>query len=350
MFLLLNEIKSIQIDHTSRCNLMCPQCARVTHTGAINPKLHQSDLTLENYKTIFTPFIGKNIGITHCGNFGDIIASPTFDITFNWCIENGFSNIRIMTNGSARSTQWWAELSKKNPYVIFSVDGLKDTNHLYRVNSNFDKIISNIRAFTGAGGRARWDYIVFEHNYHQVSEAKELAKSLGVEEFNVKNTTRFITETGYAPEILNKNYQVIEDSKDNKAIKDYNKIIESYGSFNKYVHNTTILCKYQQMKRMYIDFNMRLWPCCWVGGPYLFYSNNAQTIDINKILNKYDADFNRIDIHGWDAVLNHEFYSSYLEYTWANENDRIYTCGRTCGIKYEFSSGYGTNTETQKLK
>ena len=127
MYIPLDEIKIVQLDHTSRCNLLCPQCAR---TG--NSLMPINDLTLDDYKLIFEPFIGKNISILQCGNYGDVITSPTFDTTLDWCLENNLNKIRIITNGSARNTSWWRELGKKNiQEVVFSIDGLGDTNHLY---------------------------------------------------------------------------------------------------------------------------------------------------------------------------------------------------------------------------
>ena len=320
---------------------MCPQCARVTGDNKVNPRLEMKDLTVDDYITIFTPFIGKQIRIIHCGNYGDAIASPTFDKTNLWLYENGFKSVTVMTNGSARNTEWWANLAKLGTYVVFSIDGLEDTNHIYRVNSNFKKIIENIKAFVGAGGLARWDYIMFDHNKHQVDEARQLSKDLGMDAFNLKITSRFVSEQ--KDTVDNKNLIQVKDIKNNALKRDYNNIVSEYDSFDNYVRATPITCKYKDMKRYYIDFNMRLWPCCWVGAPGLFHSENEQSVDLKRVTDKFGEDFNRLDLHGWDNVLSHEFYNSYLENSWVNEN-RIYTCGRTCGDKYEFSSGYGKNT------
>ena len=41
----------------------------------------------------------------------------------------------LNTNAGAKSVAWWEELAdviNKKGAVIFSVDGLRDTNHLYR--------------------------------------------------------------------------------------------------------------------------------------------------------------------------------------------------------------------------
>ena len=48
--------------------------------------------------------------------------------------------------------------------VVFAIDGLQDTLGTYRRNVSFDKVIANASAFIAAGGRAEWDFLVFEHN------------------------------------------------------------------------------------------------------------------------------------------------------------------------------------------
>ena len=48
--------------------------------------------------------------------------------------------LSMNTNAGAKSAEWWTELAGvigRKGAVIFSVDGLKDTNHLYRINSNW---------------------------------------------------------------------------------------------------------------------------------------------------------------------------------------------------------------------
>lgn len=348
MFLDINDIKIIHLDHTSRCNLMCPQCARV-HNNNVNPSMPIRDLTVSDYEIIFNPFKGKDIRIFHCGNYGDVIASPTFNDTLDWCNNNGFNNITIITNGSARNTEWWKNLAKKVALVAFSIDGLHDTSHIYRVNSNFDKIIENIKAFTSVGGNARWDYLVFEHNHHQIEEAKNFAKSIGIKKFNVKHTARFLTQTGYKSTITNKKNELIFDKKNNHNLKNLTDIVKSYGSFDEYIKKTTVSCKAKNEEKIYIDFEMRVWPCCWLGAPIFFHDVNNQTQDIHRMLDKYGRDFNRLDLHTWNKILSHDFYEFYLEYTWKNNEDRFYTCGRTCGTNFESSSGYGDNRNVQKL-
>ena len=103
----------------------------------------------------------------HCGNFGDSSKKSTLDDCIDYSIEKGVKEFKMAVNGSARSKSWWCDPAQKSDLIVvnFSIDGLADTTHLYRVNSNFAKIMENAKAFIDAGGNARWYFIEFEHNY-----------------------------------------------------------------------------------------------------------------------------------------------------------------------------------------
>ena len=49
-------------------------------------------------------------------------------------------------------------------------------SEVYREGSNFTKVEQNYRAFNRAGGRSNWQFIVFEHNEHQLEQAKAQTK------------------------------------------------------------------------------------------------------------------------------------------------------------------------------
>lgn len=347
MFKSLDEVLSLQLDHTSRCNLACPQCARMERT-VINPMLNIGCLTLDDYKLMLAPFKERKLkSIFHCGNFGDVIASPTFDETFDYSLD--FTNIvKIATNGSARTPQWWKSLAERGGdqvIAVFAIDGLKDTNHLYRINSNYDKVIENAQAFIDAGGRAEWEFIEFEHNYHQIEEANKIANDMGFSKFSVKYTSRFaaIDKT----KVTTKRKTTIIEKKNHNNV-DKKKVEQQYETFDNYTNKTDIVCKFQKHKRLFIDMNMKLWPCCWFGSVPYAIKKNPQRETFDHFLDLYGHDFNDMRVHGWD-VLNHEFFQKYLYESWTNPTEkfkRIYTCGRTCGNGYEFSSGYGKNIKT----
>lgn len=64
-------------------------------------------------------------------------------------------------------------------YVIFSVDGLEDTNHIYRRNVKWHKVISAMETYGNTGARGIWEFLKFKHNEHQKDEVLQLAQKLG---------------------------------------------------------------------------------------------------------------------------------------------------------------------------
>ena len=102
------------------------------------------------------------------------------------------------TNAGARDVEWWTKLAQvigRKGTVIFSVDGLENTNLIYTDKmSRWDFVERNMKAFIAAGGRARWDYLIFEHSECDVERAEQLVKEWGVEKFMKKKTGRHYTE------------------------------------------------------------------------------------------------------------------------------------------------------------
>ncbi len=352
MFIKLQDIQEIQIDHTTRCNLFCAQCARSDIGWSTDPACMNIDLSLDDYRILLEPFGQNKVGIFHCGNYGDALASPTFDETFQYTLSKQPYRITVSTNGTLRSPDWWRAFAQAGGdllKVTFAIDGLEDTNALYREGASWNRIMQNVRAFVGAGGKARWDFIEFEHNYHQIADAEKLARELGFEKFNVKYTARFAS-VGLKDQAKTKG-GTLKDSAGNLNQKDLTEIKSTYGSFDEYVQKTPISCKTKAERKVFIDMHMRLWPCCWFGAPLYFKKANRQKVDFDYLVQTYGPDFNSLRAHGW-AVLEHEFFQAHLQNSWDGQNPkhkRIYTCGRTCGGKFEFSSGYGQNSNIKVI-
>ena len=386
-YLDISEIESVQIDHTSRCNLACPQCARI-YNGQPNPEMPLGELSLDDYKNFFTPTLIKNVKqITQCGNYGDVISSSNILECLEWLRSAGSrANITIMTNGSARTTNWWKDLARilgKEGKVVFSIDGLEDTNHLYRVNSNFNKIIENAQAFISAGGRARWDYLVFAHNEHQVEQAKQMAQDSGFIQFSVKKTNRFINEKNYQgwvktelvePVIKRKKAppgvmsmmtlpegasHVIQSPTSEKykaqSSLQFDDIVKQHGSWQGYIDATSIDCKFKKQKAVFLDFEGRVWPCTWTASGIYHYGENTQKDQAKRLLDHYGWDFNSIRSHSIEDIMNHEWMSKTLVESWGLTSDskpieKLMCCGRTCGTSYDFSSSSSANREVISLQ
>ena len=276
----IDDIKTIHLEVTQNCQASCPMCDRNENGGAVNRHIDLSELTLEDCKRIFEPeFIAQLDTMYMCGNLGDpIVAKDTLEIFRYFRQHNKKMWLSMNTNAGAKSVEWWHELAQvfgRMGAVIFSVDGLRDTNHMYRQGVVWDNVERNARAFIDAGGRARWDFLIFEHNQHQVETARAISERLGFEKFIAKKTGRFINASSQKKEshqaVNRKGEKTTElkkpDSKyQNKELSKQQQLIEKYGSMNQYYDAVPIKCKVAKEKSLFITAEGIALPCCWTAG------------------------------------------------------------------------------------
>ena len=243
-----HDVKVLHIEPTDACNAACPQCLRETDTAFDKINLHH--LTVEQIKELVDIDTIKNLNKLYmCGDYGDPAAGRhSLEIFKYFRSINPTITLGMNTNGGLRSGNWWRELAEimhqdvpyPQEYVIFSIDGLADTNHVYRVNVNWEKVMTNAQAFISAGGRAHWEMLVFEHNQHQVDQAQSMAKDLGFKWFRAKVSRRFKT---YPIGFL-------------KPPVAWEDPIVSKGK---------IECQAIKESSLYISAKGIIYPCCWLG-------------------------------------------------------------------------------------
>ena len=274
------DIKSIHLEVTQNCQASCPMCDRNMNGEGINPHINLDELSLQDCKDIFKPeFIAQLHTMYMCGNLGDpIVAKDTLEIFKYFREHNDNMWLSMNTNGGAKSTQWWSQLAEvfgRMGAVIFSVDGLEDTNHIYRQGVVWKNVERNMQAFINAGGRARWDFLIFEHNQHQVDEAESLANKWGCEKFMKKKTGRFITQDSKKKEshqaISKKGNTTAEIKKpevkyQNNALKKQDTIVKKYNSMDLYYDKAPIICKVKKDNSLFITAEGLALPCCWTAG------------------------------------------------------------------------------------
>lgn len=184
--------KRINLEASTRCPLLCPGCVRTRDVLEIDGHFRTweiGDMDIEVFKLLVRPENGLT-SITYNMALGDPIYSGTLFEQLKHL--NSLSRrpiIHVSTNGSGKGITWWEEFASllgPMDVIEFAVDGLEDTNHIYRVNSKWDTIITGIKTLRKHWqGRINWRYIVFEHNYHQVKQANQLAKSLNMSKFHI---------------------------------------------------------------------------------------------------------------------------------------------------------------------
>jgi MoaA/NifB/PqqE/SkfB family radical SAM enzyme len=125
-------------------------CPRYDSQGFEIGTLENAEWTLESFKKAWpVEFIAQLTKILACGNYGDPCACKEFVAIYEYVREiNPYIGLACNTNGSLRNPAWWARLGAvmkeeqcPGNYCTFSLDGLEDTNHLYRINTNWKKIM-----------------------------------------------------------------------------------------------------------------------------------------------------------------------------------------------------------------
>jgi MoaA/NifB/PqqE/SkfB family radical SAM enzyme len=276
-----NDIRVVHLEITQRCQAACPMCDRNENGGRDNRHITNAELSLTDCQTIFQPEFVRQLNTMYmCGNLGDpIIARDTLSVFEYFRKHNPTMWLSMNTNGGAKDEQWWAQLAGvlgSSGAVIFSVDGLADTNHLYRQNVNWSIVERNMRAFIRAGGRARWDFIVFGHNEHQVDTARALAAEWGVERFQVKKSGRFFSANSAGKDehqAKNRHGELTTmirkpalPENQNLALLKQQEIEKTYGSMRAYYDSCNVICKVAKERSIFITAEGLLMPCCWTAG------------------------------------------------------------------------------------
>lgn len=333
-----SDIKSVHLEISSRCNASCPQCPRNTFGMDEDLGFPVTELTLEQVKTIFpSDFVRQLDQILINGNFGDFVtARDGLEIVKYFNSSNPRLQIKISTNASAKPKIWSQLGAIPNVEVWFDIDGLEDTHHLYRRNTDWNMVINNAKSFIAAGGRALWKMIVFKHNWHQVTECRALAEELGFAKFKTvdhgrdtgpvyNNRGEFLYNLGAAPEHpypLNAvQFRQYGDQLMSPEVK-----LQEYKTIP---IKQTLTCKSKAYKEIYVAANGEIYPCCWLGFyPKQEYKHGWQRD--NMFLKDMVVNNNALEV-GLEKAI--EWFNS-VEASWdkkAYTDGRLFKCDENCG-------------------
>lgn len=348
----------MHVEITNRCNAACPMCARNDFGGRTKENLNLDEWSKADIDNIFNNQFSNLENVMFCGTHGDPCVAEHSLYAIERIKKTTDATVEFYSNASLRNSEWWYNLGsmlknkkpnhwhyRKNDLAIFSVDGLEDTNHLYRRQTNFNKIMENAEAFLKAGGIARWDFIVFKHNEHQVEEAEKLASKMGFKQFRLRKTSRF----DYSPDgqdkwrVKNKQGNIeyyLEPPSEkyrNPQSKKFQELTKQYGTIENYYDSANIECLYKnEFRRIYVNAYAEVFPCCYISDDSYPHVNKIYRDTQEKIFKKYKKDFNSLRKNTWDQILNHKWLAFDLENSWSSnlENGKLMRCARTCGKQY----------------
>jgi MoaA/NifB/PqqE/SkfB family radical SAM enzyme len=338
------EVKRIHLELTTKCNASCPQCLRNVRGGKVSPNLPLTELSLQDVQHILPPAILRTLEhITICGNYGDaLVAKEALEICEYFRAWNPDIDIEFHTNGSGRSPEFWSRLALSVNRCVFAIDGLEDTNHIYRRNTNWNKVMESVTAFIGAGGHAVWNFIVFRHNEHQVKKASALARKLGFLKFYAKRTGRFVRHGKVSSEtpILDAQGRVVgklqlpqNSTFRNPVAEDIAEDFKSENDYEDWISSTNITCSAARGRGIFISAEGFVFPCCWMAqiySPGLLSRRKRQVIEM---MGGPTGDLSGIDAlqRPLEAIVNSQLFRSTIPAGWEKGSGRLEICARQCG-------------------
>ncbi len=298
---------SFHIEPTSKCTLECPLCDRTWFYEKFKKRLLH-EINIKN----LVNFVGPNAEVFMCGNNGDPIYHSKFHELCQKLKDNN-CRITITTNGSSKTKAWWQKLNDilgKDDKIIFAIDGLEDTNHLYRKNAKWKTIMNAIDVLQTRKCKINWKFLVFKHNQHQIYEAKKLSDKLNFDNFQLEQSDRWLGKQDLMPdrEYVDNYYK---HQKEVLINKEYTADMKPYCLTNNLPSND-----------LYIDAEGDFYPCCWIG-TYRYKFKNI----FSPKQNKFNIKDNTID-----GILENtevkKFFESTKQFTSAHE-----CCKIQCGVK-----------------
>lgn len=233
-------VRVLHLESTNVCQARCELCARHTNSNFDPNQVHHLDMSkiIKIFGIDKIQYLNK---MFMCGNYGDPAAGQhTVNIYQEFRRYNPDIVLGMNTNGGLQSSHWWQQLAQlfnqPRDYVVFSIDGLEDTNSIYRRGVDWSKLMINVQAFIRAGGSAHWDMLVYKHNQHQVEQCEQIARDLGFRWFRAKVSKRGITATLEMPQGWQKPSTV----------------------------NGAIQCQAMKEQSLYINAQGQIAPCCWL--------------------------------------------------------------------------------------
>lgn len=341
-----DKLSAVHLELSTKCNAACPGCPRfLRNSPNVDPNLVQTEITLKNFKKWFPVEItSKILNWIICGTHGDPIACTDLYEILEYICDNSPGNIQVNTNAGLRGKEYFRKIGNLfardrqfKRVVTFSIDGLEDTNHLYRRNVIWHKAWENMLVYKSTGAEAHWDFLQFQHNKHQIEEARKLAAQYDINfvlknPFGVDNIAMPAYDKNYNLEYLIKD--AINPVDNTYVPADIGWEAEMPKPIDENGHIECMSFRYGQhqyqnilVTEIYVDALGRVHPCCFVGnkmqGPmYVEQAKEMQT------LQKTLGNSNNLNNFSLKEILDNGILDVYSN-SWKTKS--LTTCWIQCG-------------------
>lgn len=313
------EIGEVHLEVTTKCQARCPMCPRrVSGGGVLNPFMDLEEISYDSFVNWFSlEFLDNLYHFFMCGKYGDPIIAKDFLEIFEYVRScNNHASLEMHTNGSGRSKRCWERLAESQVKVVFGIDGLRDTHALYRVNTDWDKLINNAQTFIDNGGEAEWHMLVFKHNEHQIEECRQMAYDMGFTNFEVKHTTRWKDDHLNVIDSEGRTKHVIEPSQE--SVRLMREAQEQYKT-----PPVCIQCKAKQAEAIYISANGNVTPCPWLALHASPHSQESRIDYMDKV-----GYFPNLYENTLDEIMESDYFNK-IERLWST--GPLKECSKHCG-------------------
>ena len=290
------------------------------------------ELTLDQFQQIFTPSILQRLsrGVNFNGNLGDFgLARDAEDIT-RYIVAQQVP-VHVNTNGSMRSPEWWAQLALPGVSVAWALDGLADTHHLHRQDTDWYRVIEHAKAFIAAGGRAIWKFIRFDHNQHQITQCRKLAQELGFAAFDLVDQGRdrspVFSRSGEFSHWIGEPWTDTTPEMQPMITSMIHWYDTNSRNHPQDMPDLKLNCVHLTTREIYVAADGTVYPCCFLG----FYPQTMQHAD-NQRVRELIQENNALE-HGLEHAMQ---WFDRVQQTWQKSSiaqGRLYTCVNSCASR-----------------
>ena len=381
---------NITIEVSSNCQAKCPGCIRHdvlnTDTGTFSSPPKNLNLSVDVHNRLIDEIVGNVKQLTYDGSFGDSPFHPDFLELIEYSASKlkgdtepfgdeelgiispeykGIHDFIISTNGSYKTPEFWKKLGEilhehlpGRHHVMFDLDGVDNkTQNMYRIDTNYPKIIENAKAFISGGGSAVWKMIPFDFNEELEERAKVLAEQHGFKYFQrnriqrVESKAVFLAlskRAGQLDKEISKDNELsviskkdidVQISKAESIVKDIkiDKNLDMFDNLENAKESAGVVCKWKKENNYQISHDGSVWRCCWLNSAYQYKTrqNLGNREKWEQFMSKYDNDWNNLHSHSFSDIINHVFFTKDLEESFSNKyddnvNPKLKVCTEKC--------------------
>jgi len=227
----------IDFNITNHCNAKCPTCKRFSPYDylELDHNLKVFHMDYDRFKKIIedNEIYFRKTTCYFCGEFGDPMMHPKIK-DFAQTANTHFKNVEIYTNGALNRKEFidYVINTKNNIVLRFGIDGLThEINNKYRINAKTEIAFKNMLAVAKVN-KAKWDYTLFEHNFHELENVIKYA---------IDNNIKLMIRCNLRPSVFGIN---------RIQKQDYGKFLELAEKYKQYELEDQI-----EFDRFWIDYN-----------------------------------------------------------------------------------------------